>query len=169
MCMCLVIFSKTFSINDISDMLRLSNHPIHIVSKGENYSPSAFIPFCAIGGNMSLVGTKIHLFDVPVCDRFQARILNDRHCYEVDLNSFANEENIEKQLKSGFAFVMDYNEDRHYRQTTNNTKDLIGDKDKFKIIMEDSVNNDDDAIVHLNTIGNPFLKLRLSILNFCIL
>ena len=155
--------------NEISDMLRLSNHPIHLVSNAGNFSLSAFIPFCAFGGDMSLVGTQSHLFEVPVCNSFQAKILNDQLCYEIDLNSFANQENIEKQLKSGFAFVMDYNEDRHYRQTTNNTKDLIGDKDNFKIIMEDSVNNDDDAIVHLNTIGNPFLKLRLSIPNFCIL
>ena len=156
--MCMHVFnilSKTF-FNDISDKLRLSNHPIHIVSKGENYSPSAFIPFCAFGGNMSLVGTKSHMFDVPVCNRFQARIHHDQLCYEVNLNNFANQENIEKQLKSGFSFVMDYNEDRFYRRTINNSKDLIVDKDNFKIIMEDSVNNDDDAIVHLNTIGNSF-------------
>ena len=137
-------------------MLRLSNHPIHIVSKGENHSPSAFIPFCAFGGNMSLVGTKSHLFDVPVCNRFQARILNDRHCYEVDLNSFANEENIEKQLKSGFAFVMDYNEDR---QINNNAKNLNEYKDDFLNIMEDSAKID-DALIHLNTIGGTLFNIQ---------
>ena len=139
-------------------MLRLSNHPIHLVPNPNvgNFASSAFIPFCAFGGDMSLVGTQNHLFDGPGCNRFQATILNDQLCYEIDLNSFANQENIEKQLKSGFAFVMDYNEDRHYRRTINNSKDLFVDKDNFKIIMEDSVNNDDDAMVHLNTIGNSF-------------
>ena len=135
--------------NEILDMLRLSNHPIHIVSKGENYSPSAFIPFCAFGGNMSLVGTKSNLFDVPVCNIFQARILNDQLCYEADLKSFSNKENIEKQLKSGFVFVMDFNEDR---QIINSTNDLIEDRDDFMNIMADSIKNE-DALIHLNTIG----------------
>ena len=109
-------------------MLRLSNHPIHLVSNAGNYSLSAFIPFCAFGGDMSLVGTQSHLFEVPVCNSFQAKILNDQLCYEIDLNSFTNQENIEKQLKSGFAFVMDYNEDR---QINNNAKNLYEYKDDF--------------------------------------
>ena len=135
--------------NEILDMLRLSNHPIHLVSKGENYSPSAFIPFCAFGGNMSEVGTKSHLFDVPVCNIFQARILNDQLCYEADLKSISNKENIEKQLKSGFVFVMDYNEDRQIIYSTN---DLIEDRDDFMNILADSIKNE-DALIHLNTIG----------------
>ena len=106
---------------------------------------------------MSSMGVIIDKFDIPVCTSFKAKILNDQLCYEVDLDRFKDKDNIEKDLKIGFSFVMDYNEDRYYRQITNNTKDLIGDKDEFKIIMEDSVNNDYDAIVHLNTIGNPFL------------
>ena len=118
-----------------------------------NFASSAFIPFCAFGGDMSLVGTQNHLFDGPVCNRFQATILNDQLCYEIDLNSFANQENIEKQLKSGFAFVMDYNEDR---QINNNTKDDKY-KDDFFNIMADSVKID-DALIHLNTIGGTLLK-----------
>ena len=137
-------------------MLRLSNHPIHLVPNPNvgNFALSAFIPFCAFGGDMSLVGTQNHLFDVPVCNRFQATILNDQLCYEIDLNSFANQENIEKQLKSGFVFVMDYNEDR---QINSNTKDLNEYKDDFYNIMEDSVKID-DALIHLNTIGGTLLK-----------
>ena len=139
-------------------MLRLSNHPIHLVSNAGNYSLSAFIPFCAFGGDMSLVGTQNHLFEVPVCNRFQAKILNQL-CYEIDLNSFENQENIEKQLKSGFAFVMDYNEDR---QINNNAKNLYEYKDDFLNIMEDSVNID-DALIHLNTIDtiDKYLTLLL--------
>ena len=47
--------------NEISDMLRLSNHPIHLVSNAGNFSLSAFIPFCAFGGDMSLVGSRIQI------------------------------------------------------------------------------------------------------------
>ena len=136
-------------------MLRLSNHPIHLVSNAGNYSLSAFIPFCAFGGDMSLVGTQSHLFEVPVCNRFQAKILNQL-CYEIDLNSFENQENIEKQLKSGFAFVMDYNEDR---QINNNAKNLNEYKDDFLNIMEDSAKID-DALIHLNTIGGTLFKIQ---------
>ena len=89
------------------------NHPVHIIKKDYDTSPSAFIPFCEFGGNMSAMGVKIDQFDVPVpvCNSFQAKIFNDQLCYEVDLNVIENV-NTKKQLKSGFAFIMDYNEDR---------------------------------------------------------
>ena len=61
---------------------------------------------------MSIVGVKIDQFDVPVCNSFQAKILNDQLCYEVDLNKFSIKDNIDNELKLGFAFLMDYNEDR---------------------------------------------------------
>ena len=75
-------------------------------------SPSALIPFCEFGGNMSVMGERIDQFNVPVCNSFQARILNDQLCYEVDLNRFSNKSNIAKELEVGFYFLMDYNEDR---------------------------------------------------------
>ena len=39
---------------------------------------------------MSSVGVKIDQFDVPVCNSFQAKILNDQLCYEVDLSKVSN-------------------------------------------------------------------------------
>ena len=75
-------------------------------------SPSALIPFCEFGGNMSVMGERIDQFNVPVCNSFQARILNDQLCYEVELNRFSNKSNIAKELEVGFYFLMDYNEDR---------------------------------------------------------
>ena len=62
------------------------SHPVHITtSKANQLSPSAFIPFCEFGGNMSTVGIKIDQFDVPVCNSFQSKILNDQLCYEIGL------------------------------------------------------------------------------------
>ena len=75
-------------------------------------SPSAFIPFCEFGGNMAAVGSMIKEFHVPVCNSFKAKIQNDQLCYEVDLNKFSNKVNKVKELKLGFNFVLDYNEDR---------------------------------------------------------
>ena len=61
---------------------------------------------------MSAVGVKIDQFDDPVCKSFQAKIFNDQLCYEVDLNNVSNKNNIENELKLGFSFIIDYNEDR---------------------------------------------------------
>ena len=49
---------------------------------------------------------------MPVCNSFQAKIFNDQLCYELDLNNFTNKHNVQEELKSGFNFIMDYNEDR---------------------------------------------------------
>ena len=80
--------------------------------KEDNKYPSAFIPFCEFGGNPNSVGAKIEEFDMPVCNSFQSKILNDQFCYEIDLNKFTNKDNIKQELTNGFVFTMDYNEDR---------------------------------------------------------
>ena len=89
--------------------LNIINHPIHIVNQNKEASPSALVPFCEFGGNMFSVGVKIDQFDVPVCSSFQAKILNDQLCYEVDLRKFSDEKNIYEELKLGFNFLLDYN------------------------------------------------------------
>ena len=85
-----------------SDIIqKYNNHPVHIIDMEGNLSPSAFIPFCEFGGNMSIMGTRIDQFEVPVCNSFHAKVLNDQLCYEVDLD-------IERNLDLGLAFFMDY-------------------------------------------------------------
>ena len=61
---------------------------------------------------MANVGVKIADFDVPVCNAFKPKIQNDQICYEIDLESFSNKTNIDRELKLGFNFLLDYNEDR---------------------------------------------------------
>ena len=126
----------------------LDNHPVHLLTTNKTISPSAFVPFCMFGGNMSSVGVKITKFDVPVCNSFEAKILNDQLCYEVDLNKFSNKYNIEKELQSGLAFIMDYNEDRQvtFDQDFNKTFDesLVN-----RIVKSDE---DQDAYIYLDTI-----------------
>ena len=85
---------------------------------GNNYgkmSPSAFIPFCELGGNMSLVGEKIDNFSVPVCNIFQAKIRYHQLCYEVNLNKYTNQDHIEEDLNKGLIILLDYNEDRQVK------------------------------------------------------
>ena len=124
------------------------NHPVHIITPNSKISSSAFIPFCDFGGNMSAMGVKIDQFEVPVCNSFQAKIMNDQLCYEVDLNTFTDKSNIENELELGFHFLMDYNEDRQVTFDQNiNTMELglaksVSASDKNK-----------HAFVYLNTIG----------------
>ena len=85
------------------------NHPVHMITKDNKTSPSAFIPFCEFGGNISVLSLKIDKFQVPVCNSFDPKLHNDQLCYEVDLNRYSNKNNIQMELELGFNFIMDYN------------------------------------------------------------
>ena len=138
---------------DVYNLLDLAmiNHPVHIVINDSQLSPSAFIPFCDFGGNMSAMGVKIDQFDVPVCNSFQAKTLNDQLCYEVDLNNFVNKEGIDRKLRTGFYFLMDFNEDRQVNslELSKKKQDEYFDLARFLTKKENSQN----ALIYLNTIG----------------
>ena len=76
----------------------VTRHPVHVLNNEGRLSPSSFIPFCEFGGNMLKMGKKIDHFDVPVCNSFQAKIINDQLCYEVDLKKFSNKVLIKKLI-----------------------------------------------------------------------
>ena len=96
------------------------------------------------------MGANNNQFYIPVCNSFEAKILNDKLCYEVDLNRFSNKKHIKHELKSGFAFIMDYNEDRQVKKKERMI--AMDNKKKFmKILME--LNNNDHANIYLSTIG----------------
>ena len=125
------------------------SHPVHIFLKGNKLSPSAFIPFCEFGGNMSAMGAKIPQFEVPVCNSFEPKILNDQLCYEVDLKKFSDRNNKIRYLESGFAFIMDFNEDRQSRFVNEfKRKTEIG---LVNWISES--NHEQSAFIYMNTVG----------------
>ena len=98
---------------------------------------------------MSAMGIKIADFDVPVCNSFQAKIINDQLCYEVDLNRFSNNDNIENELRVGFIFLMDYNEDRQSFDPDNRT--VEHKSFASRLVRSD---NKKHASIIINTIGN---------------
>ena len=98
---------------------------------------------------MSVMGIEIDQFDVPVCNSFQAKGLNDQICYEVDLNKFSNKNNIKRELKSGLSFILDYNEDRQFKINHNVT--YKKDKSLASTIVESD--QDQHAFIYLNTVG----------------
>ena len=134
------------SVNFSKDLV---SHPVHFLNKKNQKFPSAFIPFCDFGGNMSAMGVKINPFDVPVCNSFKAKVRNDQYCYEVDLNKFSNKNNIENELKFGFVFIMDYNEDR---QMTFH-EDLVKVEDRNLAIRILKSDENQHASIYLDTIG----------------
>ena len=97
---------------------------------------------------MSAMGTKIDEFDVPVCNSFQAKIQNDQLCYEVDLDKFSKLNNIDNELKLGFAFILDCNEDRQVsiENTTTRKETKIG-------LTSRKVDSGQPSI-YIDTIGN---------------
>ena len=97
---------------------------------------------------MSAVGVKIDQFDVPVCNSFQAKILNDQLCYEVDLKKFSDVNNIHEEIKLGFNFLIDYNEDRQVTLDQDNNRNNFSLAKSF--VESDQKHH---AIVYLDTIG----------------
>ena len=129
------------------------------MTRDNKTSPSAFIPFCEFGGDMSGVGVKLDQFDDPVCNSFQAKILNDQLCYEVDLNLYSNQSNKAQEVEFGFSFVMDYNEDRQVTIQSNISK-VAKRSGMSENILEAGKNQ--HAFIYLDTIGkNNIIKSNL--------
>ena len=81
-----------------------------MINEDEENSPTALIPFCEFGGNVSAMGVKIDQLDVPVCNSFKAKIVKDQLCYEVDPNNFKH--NIALNGELSLSLFIDFNEDR---------------------------------------------------------
>ena len=105
-------------------MHKVTNHPVHILDDDGNLSPTALIPFCSLGSNMSVMGIKIDQFEVPVCNSFKAKILNDQQCFEVNPNIFKKD--LEEDELS-LALLIDYNEEREF---SNNNPKKVGKSTK---------------------------------------
>ena len=124
--MTLLYHTKLITLLDIfvsEEFQDIINHPVHIIDDNNNLSPSAFIPFCEFGGNMSALGVKIEQFSVPVCNSFKALVLNNQLCYEVDLKKHFSKESLKAGLELGLILLVDYNIDRQINVIKNKNKD----------------------------------------------
>ena len=57
---------------------------------------------------------KIDLFHDYVCNAFEPKIHDNQLCYEVDLNRYKDEQNLERQLRDGLSLVLDFNFERQW-------------------------------------------------------
>ena len=102
----------------------MSNHPVHIVDIHGNISSSAFIPFCSLAGNMSILGKHVENFKFPVCSMFKPKILFGELCYQLNINDIKGKINLNNGVLGGLSFAMDYNEDRRLAGKSENEASL---------------------------------------------
>ena len=79
------------------------------MDRNENPNPSALIPFCDLGGNISILGQNINELDIPVCSSFKEKFHDNQLCYEIDVNNFIQKENATSIKNLGLSFLVDTN------------------------------------------------------------
>ena len=105
---------------------------------------------------MSSLGIKIKEFNVPVCNSFVPQIFHDRICYQIDLEKYRDNNNIETQLKTGLVFIMDYNEDRQVFDYNNEATHPSGLYNRI-----DKTNVNSESIIFLSTLGKGKYSFQL--------
>jgi hypothetical protein len=117
----------------------------------QSLSPSAFIPYCSFGGNISTLGKRINNFNIPVCDKFRPTILDGQRCYQVDANEMRDIVDKDKIASQGIVLLLDYNLDRMVK---------YGEGDVLTIdnssILEKNITNTNDAMIYIETLGNYY-------------
>ena len=77
------------------------------------------------------MGLKTSLFDIPACNSFKDKLINNQLCYEIDVNNFKDKRFKENDLKLGLSFLIDNNEIRQTKSKEQIT--MEGRKDLGKI------------------------------------
>ena len=134
---------------DSGHFQKVANHPVHLVDDEANLSPTALIPFCAIGGDLSIMGIKNEKINrtitVPVCNSFKAKIVQDQLCYQVDPFNYVKSLSI-KESKLSLILYINFNEDRWLPMNTRiESNDNILDGYDFAEEQEENI--------IINTIG----------------
>ena len=123
------------NLSDLSKIQKITNHPVHILDKDGHKSPSAFIPFCQFGSDMTAMGTDAKMLRIPICNSFQPKIFYDQLCYQVDIKNLYTNMSAQS-LRLGLSFLVDTNFNRQYslnQQNQNKSmhKEDIGNKYLF--------------------------------------
>ena len=88
-----------------------------------NIYPTALIPFCIFGGNISVMGVKINQFDVPVCNSFRPKIIRDQLCYTVDPNKYKDKTDIKGKLS--LSLYIHFNEERQMEDIDSTEEKIV--------------------------------------------
>ena len=116
-----------------------------------NLLPSAFIPYCEIGGDLSSVSTNISFFKhFPVCNIFKPKIYKNQVCYEVDINLYGHPK---RRYTRGLIFLMDYNIDRQFVNIQRGILKYESESNSLGKIVTDTEDLGDDARIIIQAIG----------------
>ena len=124
------------------------SHPPHLTSTWS----SAFIPFCAYKTDLNISKNPFTLPGItfPLCSAFLPTILEGQLCYELKLNTTSGQ-----GRRNQLWFVLDYNEDRSLRISSE-------DKKVADLLLSKGTMNFDDAVesiqgrkpkVHIGTLS----------------
>ena len=141
----------TSPILGIDFVQRITNHPLHILDINENLNPSAFIPFCGIGRNMTSMGLLIDQFSFPICRSFKARVLNNQLCYELNPNEYIGQHNLQESLRVGITLVIDDNEDREVTEASYDKASEVLDNNILDVLFQKEKSR--TSTIRIHTIG----------------
>ena len=110
-----LISNQKGKVSENKSQFHMTNHPVHIHEDGA-LNPTALIPFCEFGGSMSTLGVKIDQMDIPVCNTFRPKVIQDQLCYTFDLNEFRDKIRLNNPLS--LSLFLSYNEDRQMEDVT---------------------------------------------------
>ena len=83
------------------------------------------------------MGIKVDEIDVPVCNSFRPKIIQDQLCYTVDPNNYKDKINLKGDLS--LSLFINYNEDK-------------------EMAVENSEAITEDHVIIIDTIGNLFKR-----------
>ena len=150
------------------NFVAISNHPVHIADKkGNIVSPSALIPFCEFGGNMSSMGVKIDGFQDPVCTSFKPKILRNQICYEVDPKEYEKYLDNNDNMLS-LTLLVNFNNERQLYQINSEIENTNGielmSENKFNTF---NVKEKRDVNIFIETIGKKISLFQEFLKNWC--
>ena len=141
-----IVIKLTFL--DNADIAAMIHNPAHIIDINGAFTASSFIPFCALAGNMEILGQKVENFKLPVCSKFKPKYLFGHLCYQLDVNDVKNQVKVTNGVHGGITFALDYNEDRR-----------IGDRNE----QEAKLKSDQKGLGGYETITDSRFKAKIYI------
>ena len=111
---------------------------------------------------MSVMGTTIPQFELPVCNKFEPHVLDDRLCYQVDVNKIKDQvEDPGKAMKIGLIFALDYNKDRMLAEESTDEKSGLA-HNLYDLYNKHDQEKHDKATIHIETLGKVVQKFLLT-------
>ena len=109
---------------------------------------------------MSVMGTNIPQFELPVCNKFEPHVLDGRLCYLVDVNKIKDQVDPEKAAYTGLIFALDYNKERMMAEKpVNDNPELT--RNLYQLQNNDEKEELDLATIHIETLGRVVQKIDL--------